>query len=330
MRITHLALFAMLAVGGTALAQAAPQGPRLGFPVACEIGRTCEVQNYVDRDPGPGARDYRCATRTYQGHSGVDIRLLDLPAQKRGVEVLAAAPGRVSRLRNDVADVSVRAAGVASVAGRECGNGLVIDHGGGWETQYCHMAQGSIRVKAGDVVTAGQPLGRVGLSGQTEYPHLHMTVRHQGRTVDPFAPNPASAASCTAQQPMWTPAAAKALTYKAGAILNAGFAGAALTLDQIESGTMTRLAAGAPYMVAYMRAVGLERGDELEVILTAPGGSQLAAGKSKPMDGPKAHWFQMVGKRTPPGGWPSGAYTAETRVWRGGKVVLTRRETTRM
>ena len=49
---------------GTALAQeSAP--PLLSFPVACEIGATCFVQNYVDHDSGPGAKDYRCGD-----HSG--------------------------------------------------------------------------------------------------------------------------------------------------------------------------------------------------------------------------------------------------------------------
>ena len=48
-----------------------------------------------------------------------------------GVDVLAAAPGRVSRLRDGVADVSVKAAGATSIKGAECGNGVVIDHGDG-------------------------------------------------------------------------------------------------------------------------------------------------------------------------------------------------------
>ncbi len=58
---------------------------------------------------------------------------------------------------------------------RECGNGVVIAHAGGWETQYCHMAQGGLAVKPDQPVTTGQTLA-VGLSGLTEYPHLHFTV----------------------------------------------------------------------------------------------------------------------------------------------------------
>jgi murein DD-endopeptidase MepM/ murein hydrolase activator NlpD len=39
-------------------------------------------------------------------------------------------------------------------ANREYGNGVVIRHIDGFETQYCHLAKGSITVKSGDLVTA--------------------------------------------------------------------------------------------------------------------------------------------------------------------------------
>jgi murein DD-endopeptidase MepM/ murein hydrolase activator NlpD len=188
MRLRVLASVAAVAACAPAAPRAAAEGPKLSVPIACEVGRTCEVQHYVDRDPGPGARDYRCGGRTYEKHSGVDIRVPDMAAQRRGVDVLSAAPGRVARLRDGVADISVRAPDAPSVKGTECGNGVVIDHGEGWETQYCHMAQGSVRVKPGDQVQAGTPIGKVGLSGDTEYPHVHMTVRHAGQVVDPFSP----------------------------------------------------------------------------------------------------------------------------------------------
>jgi Peptidase family M23 len=161
--------------------------PRLALPLLCEVGRTCFIQNYVDANPSPAARDYQCGTLTYDGHNGTDFRVPTLRAQQAGVPVLAAADGRVIRSRSNVPDISVRISGAAAVRGTECGNGLIIDHGSGWETQYCHMAQGSPTVEPGAAVTAGQPIGRVGLSGLTEYPHLHFTVRHKGQVVDPFA-----------------------------------------------------------------------------------------------------------------------------------------------
>ncbi len=157
------------------------------MPVACEVGRTCYIQNYVDVDPTLSAKDYRCGTLSYEAHNGIDFRLPSMKAQRAGVDVVAAAAGRVARVRDGVPEGVFLKSGREAVKDMECGNGLVVEHSGRWETQYCHMAKGSIRVKPGDVVSVGQPLGQIGLSGLTEYPHLHFTVRHDSKVVDPFA-----------------------------------------------------------------------------------------------------------------------------------------------
>jgi hypothetical protein len=331
MRLVRLAI-AGLVVGCAPVAttRAAPEGLKLSFPLACEIGRTCEVQHYVDRDPGPAVKDYRCGRRTYEAHSGVDIRVLDMAAQKRGVDVLAAANGRVARLRDGVADISIRAPGAPPLNGQECGNGVVLDHGDGWETQYCHLAQGSVRVKVGDMVAAGTPIARVGLSGNTEFPHLHLTTRKAGQLVDPFAPDMSQPASCTAQTPLWDAGAVRQMSYKAGAILNAGFAPGPVTMGDVEGGAVATPTAAAPYLVAYVRTIELEVGDEMQLTLKAPDGSTLATGADKPLNNDKAQYIQYVGKKRPATGWPAGAYTAEYQVRRAGRVVLERRFTTRM
>ncbi|NNC00901.1 M23 family metallopeptidase, partial [Corallococcus exiguus] len=152
---------------------ASAQDITLTLPIACEIGRTCLVQHYVDSDPSATAKDYRCGTLTYDGHDGTDIRVPTMAAQKAGVDVLAAAAGTVLRIRDTAPDVSVAVLGKDKVKDSECGNGAVVDHGGGWQTQYCHLSQASIAVKPGDVVKAGDRIGRVGLSGLTEFPHVH-------------------------------------------------------------------------------------------------------------------------------------------------------------
>ncbi|MCG6904806.1 MAG: M23 family peptidase, partial [Rhodobacter sp.] len=58
-------------------APAASQPLRLDLPIDCVIGDSCFVQNYVDRDPGPGAVDFACHGLTYDGHQGTDIALTD-------------------------------------------------------------------------------------------------------------------------------------------------------------------------------------------------------------------------------------------------------------
>lgn len=277
-------------------------GLSLAFPLACEIGASCEVQNYVDRDPGPGMADYHCGRRTYDGHDGVDIRLPDMAAQRAGVDVLAAAAGRVARLRDGVQDISIRAAGAPKVEGQECGNGVVIDHGNGWETQYCHLARGSLRVKAGDQVAAGQPIAQAGLSGNTEFPHLHLSVRR-------------------ARGGLWDAAAAKAMAYKRGVVLNAGFAAGPVSLEAVEAGSGSAPGAEAPALVAFVRAIGLEGGDQLELVLQGPAGQVLAQNRAT-LDRDKAQWMIFTGARRPPAGWPHGTYAAKYGVRRAGKSVL--------
>lgn len=305
-------------------APTAPAGPppTLSFPLACRTGVSCEVQNYVDRDPGPGARDYRCGRETYQGHKGVDIRLLDMAAQKRGVNVLAAAPGVVSRMRDGMEDISIRAPVAPSVAGQECGNGLIIDHGGGWTTQYCHMAKGSLVVKPGQKVQAGTVLGRVGLSGQTEFPHLHIQVARNGQVVDPFDPDMADAGGCQAKGPLWSPAALAQLGYKQGAVLNAGFAGGPVKMEDVEGGAISPPGRDAAYLVAYVRATELQAGDVISMSLTAPDGRSLAQSQLPPLGGFQAQHVALIGKKKPPAGWPAGVYKASYRVLRQGKAVV--------
>lgn len=327
MNTPTLAALAALGLAATLAPAAvgAPGQPALSFPLACELGRTCEIQHYVDRDPGPGARDYRCGLQTYDKHNGIDIRLPDMAAQRRGVAVLAAAAGRVARLRDGVADISVKAPGAPSVANQECGNGVVVDHGGGWETQYCHMARGSISVKVGDTVAAGAPLGRVGLSGNTEFPHLHMTVRHAGRVVDPFAPDMSAPQACGAQQGLWTAQARARMTYRPGLALNAGFTDAQITMGELEAGGLRPMTADAPWLVAYVRAISLLPGDSVELDVKGPDGASLAHDRAAPLQRWRAQQLTYVGKRRPPGGWPKGRYIADYKVWRAGKVAESRR-----
>ncbi len=186
--LASLALAPLLAcVPGQA--SQADDRPQLSLPLACQPHKTCFIQTYVDVDPGKGIKDYMCGSATYDQHSGVDFRLLSAAAViKAPVPVLAATDGTVKAVRDGVADMFFKKAKPQDVAGRECGNGVIIDHGNGWETQYCHLHQGSVHVAKGQTVKRGDQLGEAGYSGMADFAQVFLSVRHDGKVVDPFLP----------------------------------------------------------------------------------------------------------------------------------------------
>lgn len=56
------------------------------------------------------------------------------------------------------------------------GNHVILDIGGGLYVFYAHLKKGSVRVRKGDRVRLGQELGRLGNTGNTSAPHLHLHV----------------------------------------------------------------------------------------------------------------------------------------------------------
>jgi murein DD-endopeptidase MepM/ murein hydrolase activator NlpD len=63
------------------------------------------------------------------------------------------------------------------------GNIVRIDHGNGLVGSYAHLQGADVR--EGQEITAGQNIGRVGSTGRSTGPHLHVTMRRNGELVDP-------------------------------------------------------------------------------------------------------------------------------------------------
>ena len=320
----------LLIAATAALASAAHGGePRLSLPIDCKPSETCWIVNYVDHDAGAGMRDYHCGALGYDGHAGTDFAIRDEAAMQDGVGVVAAAPGTVKAVRDGMADTGLRDAEPGAVAGRECGNGVMVAHEDGWETQYCHMRRGSIAVRTGERIARGEPLGLVGLSGNTEFPHLHLTVRRGGKTIDPFLGEEPFGACRAGASALWDEAASAALVYRPIAIYNIGFSGGPPDATHIRRGDRTPEAArSAAALVLWADIFGIEAGDRITLRIVGPDGAVVAE-NARTIDRRQIRRFEFAGKRTPDSSWPEGRYAGEIVVSRknGGRDVTVRRET---
>jgi hypothetical protein len=296
--------------------------PELALPIRCQPGRDCWLVNYVDMDPGPGRRDYACGKKTYDGHKGTDIAIRDLEAMKKGVAVVAAAGGVVRGARDGMEDIDFTRKGASEIKGRECGNGVVIDHGGGWETQYCHMRRGSVAVRTGDSVKRGRKLGLVGHSGRAQFPHVHLSVRLNKQIVDPFA-GPVGKSGRKKKcglgpSPLWRKSALAALGGGTTALYNAGFSGKRPEPRAVRAGLLGggRLSPKAPALVLWVDMFWGEAGDQLNFRITGPKGKPLTR-RTIPITKTQARRFVFVGTKKKQGLWPPGTYRGEITLVRG-------------
>ena len=181
----------------------------LGLPAQCAIGKDCFVQQYPDMDAGP-ALPIRSAAPPPMTAMTVPISgCCRWPTWRAASLFVAVADGTVLRMRDGEPDHLVTSeADRAVVADKECGNGMIVDLGSGFEVQYCHLREGSLAVKPGDPVKRGQKLGEIGASGLAQFPHVHLTVRRDGKAVDPATGRDLSAGclkSGETAQPLFAP-----------------------------------------------------------------------------------------------------------------------------
>jgi len=277
------------------------------------LGTAVSFRTTSIRDPGPGAVDFACGPLSYDGHDGTDFAVPSLRRMQAGVSVLAVADGTVRAIRDGMPDTRYDPSLANQIAGRECGNGVLVDHADGWQTQYCHLKSGSVRVRPGQNIARGSALGQIGMSGQAQFPHVHLSVRKNTETVDPFHPDTKAACGTEPTDTMWS----EPVPYSAGGLIAAGFSASIPSFSAIRSGdsAAAELPVSADALVLWAFVFGARDGDRLVFRDVGPSGEFLD--ETVGLTRTQAQLFRAVGRRRRAPEWPPGTYRGTASLIRG-------------
>lgn len=176
----------------------------LAWPLLASDGNNYDhtyIGNYYDHDTSGGVRDYNCGDAAYSGHHGTDFFLYPFPwtmLESEDVSVVAAAAGTIVFKQDGYDD---------TCNFDDNWNAVKVLHADGTAMWYGHLKKGTVTAKAvGQSVAQGEVLGKVGSSGRSGSPHLHMQLNQSNSgsaAYDPFHGSCNSAASRWQDQPAY-------------------------------------------------------------------------------------------------------------------------------
>lgn len=182
-------------------------------------------------------------------------------------------------------------------------------------------------VSRGSKVSRGQPIAAVGLTGLTEFPHVHFTVRKGNTVIDPFSGD-SQVAACVprnAVETLWSKSAESALMYPGPQIYHLGFANKNPDPADVRDGlhAANTFSTDEPALVFWVEVFSLNAGDVITVSLMGPDGD-IVADNQITITRPQARRFAAIGRKKRGAGWPPGTYTGTIEIMRNGIAVQRR------
>jgi Peptidase family M23 len=299
----------------------------LDLPIDCRLGDTCFIQHYPDMDPSKTAKDHTCGFLTYEGHKGTDFRLRTLEDMETGVPVLAAADGVVSNLRDGIADQYFEdypAAVRPRIKNTGLGNAVILVHDNGYKTIYAHLKKNSIAVTKSQKVKRGDILGYVGLSGLTQFPHLHFQVMFGKTVIDPFS-GPQKNTPCTHKETsLWSETARQELEYQPTGFLVTGFSETVpKNRRALESGNMRQnlLPPNSRTLIFWSLYYGSQKNDIVTLTIIGPDNQQIKKYSPKRVSKNQISKYFFVGIKKPKSGWQKGEYRGQITINRSSTTI---------
>jgi hypothetical protein len=298
--------------------------PEFIFPAACHYGQDCWAVNYVDVEAEEGehaAKDFKCGPKTYDGHKGTDFALGSIAQMREGINVLAAAAGKILRVRDGENDLlkNNEELEVIKESNKECGNGILIDHENGLQTMYCHLKKNSIVVKPNQSIKAGQKIAQIGQSGLAEFPHLHFGVFQDGGVVDPYTGALNTEGCGQKKDAMWH--IGLPMKYEPVAIFNGGFSNTPPDIKAIERGddvNPTTLSLNSAALVFWVGFYNVEAGDDVVLDIYDPDG-QLFNTHTQTVSKTRARQYYYTGRKIGQIQLKKGIYKGIIKFSRSGK-----------
>lgn len=158
-------------------------------------------------------------------------------------------------------------------------------------------------------------MGKIGLSGRTQFPHVHVSVRRNGNSIDPFAPSGRLTRNASADT-LWD----TEIEYDAGGLLSLRFFDHLPKIETLRFGRETApITNQSPAIVIAAFGFGEQKGDIVTLRIDGPRSTVFE--HSVTMDRNQAQFMRSGGKKLSRRIWRSGEYHAKATMTRDGQII---------